>query len=145
LEELTAGADVVITATSASEPLIRASLIRPGTHIAAIGADTKGKQELDAEIVARAAVYVDSIDQAVAIGECQHAFAAGLLRRGDIRGTLGGLITGRDKGRTDDREITLFDSTGIALQDIAVAALAVRRKRAMAPGILLSSSGPNQL
>ena len=91
-----------------------------------MGADTKGKQELAAQVVAAAAVYVDEPAQAVSIGECQHAFAAGLLTLADLRGTLGEVIAGLRPGRRSDSEITLFDGTGVALQDLAVAELAVR-------------------
>ena len=127
LEETVRAADILVTATPGQEPLVRAEWVRPGTHINAVGADTAGKQELQAALVALAAVYVDSVEQAVTIGECQHAVRLGLLKPEAIRGTLGGLVSGRLPGRTDADEITLFDSTGIALQDLAVAALAVRR------------------
>jgi len=135
LEETVRAADILVTATPGQEPLVRADWVRAGTHINAVGADTAGKQELEAALVAGAAVYVDSLEQAITIGECQHAVRSGLLTPERIRGTLGGLVSGRLPGRTDAAEITLFDSTGIALQDLAVAALAVRRAGERGRGI----------
>jgi ornithine cyclodeaminase len=90
-----------------------------------MGADTKGKQELAAAVVAAAAVFVDEPAQAISIGECQHAFGAGLIALGDLR-TLGDVVAGLCAGRRSDAEITLFDGTGVALQDLAVAELARR-------------------
>jgi alanine dehydrogenase len=124
--EAVAEADVVITVTPSQKPLVEHGWLRPGTHVSAMGADTKGKQELAAQLVAAAAVYVDEPAQAVSIGECQHAFSAGLITLADLRGTLGEVIAGLRPGRRSDSEITLFDGTGVALQDLAVAELAVR-------------------
>lgn len=124
--EAVSEADVVITVTPSQKPLVEAGWLRPGTHVSAMGADTKGKQELAAEVIAQAAVYVDEPAQAVSIGECQHAFAAGLIKLADLRGTLGEVIAGMRPGRSSVDEITLFDGTGVALQDLAVADLAVR-------------------
>ena len=133
--EAVAEADVVITVTPSQRPVIEHGWLRPGTHVSAMGADTKGKQELAAALVAAAAVYVDEPAQAVSIGECQHAFAAGLITLSDLRGTLGEVIAGRCQGRRSDSEITLFDGTGVALQDLAVAELAVRLASARGVGV----------
>jgi len=133
--EAVAEADVVITVTPSQRPVIEHGWLRPGTHVSAMGADTKGKQELAAALVAAAAVYVDEPAQAVSIGECQHAFAAGLITLSDLRGTLGEVIAGRCQGRRSDSEITLFDGTGVALQDLAVAELAVRLASASGAGV----------
>ena len=92
--------------------------ICPGTHINAMGADTAGKQELDPELVAAATVIVDDVEQAISIGECQHAFKLGLISREDLRRTLGAVVAGAF-ARRSATEITLFDGTGIALQDLA--------------------------
>ena len=81
------------------------------------------------ELVGKSAVYVDSIDQAITIGECQHAYNQGILTPSSIRGTLGELITCNVPGRSSAEEITLFDGTGVALQDLSVAELAVRRAK----------------
>jgi ornithine cyclodeaminase/alanine dehydrogenase-like protein (mu-crystallin family) len=127
LEETVRGADILVTVTPGQAPLVRRDWVQPGTHINAMGADTAGKQELDPALVAAAEIYVDSAEQAVSIGECQHAARLGLLPAGRDFGTLGGLVSARLPGRTSPASITLFDSTGLALQDLAVAALAMQR------------------
>ncbi len=124
-EELGAQADVIITITSAFEPLMMADWIKPGTHIACMGTDTKGKMEVDANLVARATVFTDEIAQSISIGETQHAIEAGLITETDIT-PIGAVINGTHAGRSNDEEITLFDGTGVGLQDLAVASVAAR-------------------
>ena len=119
-------ADVLITVTPSQKALVDATWVRPGTHINAMGADTRGKQELDPQLVVQAAVFVDEPAQAIGIGECQHAFRAGLIGEHSFRGSIGAVIAGLCDGRRSSGEITLFDGTGVALQDLVVAALAVR-------------------
>lgn len=128
-EEATRRADILITVTPSQSIIVRKDWVRPGTHINAMGADTAGKQELAPDLVASASVYVDTVEQAITIGECQHAFKQGLLGRNDLTRTLGGLASGRLPGRRGDDEITLFDGTGIALQDLAAASVTVARAR----------------
>jgi ornithine cyclodeaminase len=118
--------DVLITATPSRQPLVQAAWVRPGTHINAMGADTRGKQELDPLLVVRASVFVDEAAQALTIGESQHAFEAGLITEHSFRGSIGEVIAGLCQARHSADEITLFDGTGVALQDLAVADLAVR-------------------
>ncbi|WP_298837018.1 iminosuccinate reductase BhcD [uncultured Roseobacter sp.] len=124
-EELGAQADVIITITSAFEPLMMKDWIKPGTHIACMGTDTKGKQEVDPQLLAAATVFADEIAQSVTIGEAQHAVSAGLISDGDIT-PVGAVINGDHPGRTSADEITLFDGTGVGLQDLAVASVAAR-------------------
>lgn len=124
-EQLGAEADVIITITSAFEPLLKKEWIKPGTHIACMGTDTKGKQEVAAELVAAATVFTDEVAQSVTIGEAQHAVADGSLAEGAIT-PIGAVINGDHPGRSSDSEITLFDGTGVGLQDLAVAAVAAR-------------------
>jgi alanine dehydrogenase len=125
-EAVAAKADVLITVTPSQRPLVEAAWVRPGTHINAMGADTRGKQELEPLLVAQAAVFVDEAAQALSIGECQHAFQAGLISERSFHGSIGEVIAGLAQGRRSSSEITLFDGTGVALQDLAVADLAVR-------------------
>jgi ornithine cyclodeaminase/alanine dehydrogenase-like protein (mu-crystallin family) len=120
--EAIAGADVVVTATPSFEPIVREEWIRPGMHVSAFGADTRGKQEIDEKLMPRSKVVVDYLPQAREIGECQHAFRAGLID--GVHAELGEVLAGSKPGRESDAEITLFDATGIALQDLAVAARA---------------------
>ncbi len=123
-EELGAQSDVIITITSAFEPLLMRDWIKPGTHVACMGTDTKGKQEVDPALVAAARVFTDEVAQSITIGETQHAIAADLIAAGDIT-PIGAVIDGAASGRTSDDQITLFDGTGVGLQDLAVAQAAV--------------------
>ncbi|WP_050604401.1 iminosuccinate reductase BhcD [Ruegeria sp. 6PALISEP08] len=124
-EELGAQADVIITITSAFEPLLMKDWIKPGTHLACMGTDTKGKQEVDAALVSHATVFTDEVAQSISIGEAQHAIADGTLTKVRIT-SIGSVINNDHPGRTSDDEITLFDGTGVGLQDLAVASVAAR-------------------
>ncbi|MCZ4256709.1 ornithine cyclodeaminase family protein [Sulfitobacter sp. G21635-S1] len=119
-----AEADVVISITSTFAPSIMADHISEGTHIACMGTDTKGKQEVEAALLARSTVFTDEVAQSISIGEAQHAVAQGLIRESDVH-QIGAVINGTHKGRTSESEITLFDGTGVGLQDLAVAASVV--------------------
>ena len=120
--------DILITITPSRTAMVRREWIRPGTHINAMGADTAGKQELDPELVAAASLVVDDAEQAISIGECQHAYRLKLIDRDRLRWTLGAVVSGAF-ARGSAEEITLFDGTGVALQDLAVAVLAHRRAK----------------
>ncbi|MFJ7439679.1 iminosuccinate reductase BhcD [Methylorubrum thiocyanatum] len=124
LDRLGAVADVIITITSSFAPILKAAQVRPGTHLACMGTDTKGKQEVEAELLAKASVFTDEIAQAISIGEAQHAVAQGLLGASDIV-AIGSVINGTHPGRRSPEDITLFDGTGVGLQDLAVASTAV--------------------
>ncbi len=124
-EQLGAEADVIITITSAFEPLLMKDWIKPGTHIACMGTDTVGKQEVDPALLASATVFTDEIAQSISLGEAQHAIKSGAIKESDIT-TLGDVINGDHPGRSNDDEITLFDGTGVGLQDLAVASAAAR-------------------
>ncbi|MCE8510472.1 ornithine cyclodeaminase family protein [Ruegeria pomeroyi] len=117
-------ADVIISITSAFSPSLMADHVSPGTHIACMGTDTRGKQEVEAALVARATVFTDEVAQSVSIGEAQHAIAEGLITQADLI-QLGAVINSTHPGRTSDDQITLFDGTGVGLQDLAVAAAVV--------------------
>lgn len=123
-EDLCAQADVIITITSSHDAQLMADWIKPGTHLACMGTDTKGKQEVDPAILARAAVFTDEIAQSVTIGEAQHAIAEGQLTQDAIT-EIGAVINGTAPGRASEDQITLFDGTGVGLQDLAVAARVV--------------------
>ncbi|SEJ76802.1 ornithine cyclodeaminase [Pseudooceanicola nitratireducens] len=117
-------ADVIISITSSFDAILTADHVAPGTHIACMGTDTKGKQEVSPELLSKATVFTDEVAQSVSIGEAQHAVALGLIREADIS-QLGAVIDGTHPGRQSDEEITLFDGTGVGLQDLAVAAAVV--------------------
>lgn len=124
-QELGAQADVVITITSAFEPLLMADWIKPGTHLACMGTDTKGKMEVDPALLARATVFTDEVAQSVSIGEAQHAMSSGAITEDAIT-PIGSVINGNHPGRSSADEITLFDGTGVGLQDLAVASVAAK-------------------
>jgi ornithine cyclodeaminase len=123
-------ADVIISITSAFAPSLMAQHVSAGCHIACMGTDTKGKQEVEAALIAKSTVFTDEVAQSISIGEAQHAIADGLITPNDIT-ELGAVINGTHTGRSSDTEITIFDGTGVGLQDLAVAAkvvdLAVKR------------------
>ena len=124
-EQLASEADVIITITSAHESLIMKDWVKPGSHIACMGTDTRGKQEVDPELIAQASVFTDEIAQSITIGETQHAIASGLIGENNIT-AIGDVINGTHPGRTSDAEITLFDGTGVGLQDLAVASASAK-------------------
>ena len=125
-ETLTRNADVIITVTPSRQPIVQKEWVQPGTHIAAMGADTKGKQELQHTIISENSLFGDVADQAFSLGESQHAAAAGEITEKDFT-TLGSVINGSHAGRADDDCITVFDSTGMALQDLAACTVALEK------------------
>ncbi len=135
LEYVVRGADVVVTVTPARGPIVQESWITPGMHIAAVGADKGGDQELDAAILERARVFVDDIRQCRTDGEINVPLSQGAISEEDIAGEIGEVVAGKKGGRTSDDDITVFDSTGIALQDSATVPLEYERAVAAGVGI----------
>jgi alanine dehydrogenase len=118
-----AASDIVCTLTPSRNPIIKREWITAGTHINAVGADAPGKQELDPSILKEAIVVVDDLKQASTSGEINVPIKKRIYNTREVYGTLAELVVGKKKGRTDDSAITVFDSTGIAVEDIAVAKL----------------------
>jgi len=116
-------ADIVVTTTPSRKPIVKRHHIRPGSHINAIGADAKGKQELEADLLKDASIIVDEIEQASHSGEINVPLSEGVIKVEDIYGTLGEVVAKTKRGRENDEEITIFDSTGLAIQDIICAKL----------------------
>jgi alanine dehydrogenase len=114
-----AGQDMVVTVTPGEELVILESDLRPGQHIAVLGADAHGKQEVDLAAIERCRLFCDEWAQASAGGELANAVDAGLIGRDDVT-QLGDVLTGSADGRSSDEEVTLFDSTGLAIQDLAI-------------------------
>jgi alanine dehydrogenase len=137
LERLGAEADVIVTITSADRFSLADAQVRPGTHLACMGTDTVGKQEVEPQLLVRARLFTDEVAQSVTIGEAQHAIRAGLITPASIT-PIGEVVTGAHPGRAGDDEITLYDGTGVGLQDIAVAAVALRR--AVARGVAVEAA-----
>jgi ornithine cyclodeaminase/alanine dehydrogenase len=131
--------DIVVTVTPSKKALVMKDWIKEGTHINAIGADAPGKQELDPRIVKMAdKVVVDSLDQCKVIGEIQHALRNGLINEKDIYAEIGQILIKEKKGRESKEEITLFDSTGLAAQDIAAANVVYKQAKERGIGIAVS-------
>ncbi|MDD1674172.1 MAG: ornithine cyclodeaminase family protein, partial [Methanomicrobiales archaeon] len=118
------GADILATVTPATAPVVQSAWVADGTHINAIGADAPGKEELEPALLQRARVFVDDMAQAVHSGEVNVPIRMGVYAAQQIAGTLGEVILGKT-GRKSPEEITIFDSTGLAITDLAIAALAL--------------------
>lgn len=110
-------ADILITTTRGKGSVVEAGWVQPGTHIVAIGTDAKGKQEFDPEVFRHAKTVVDSVLQCSEKGEMQHALRLNILPKDGIHAEIGEVLLGKKPGRTSDEEITIFDSTGMAIQD----------------------------
>lgn len=121
LEECVRDCDILCTLTPVREPIIRREWIKPGCHINAIGADAPGKEELDPKILLDAKIFVDDWEQALHSGEVNVPFAKGIIKKENIKGELGNLICGKITGRENEQEITIFDSTGLGVQDLVTA------------------------
>jgi alanine dehydrogenase len=119
--------DILVTTTPTRKPIIRAQWIKAGTHINAIGADAVGKEELDPELIIRSKIVVDDIVQALHSGEVNVPLSKNYISENDIHAQLGEVIVGLKPGRTSEDEITIFDSTGLAIQDVASAHLVYQR------------------
>jgi ectoine utilization protein EutC len=138
VEDAVRKADLVITATPSRQPLVLADWISPGAHITALGSDGPDKQELDAQVLARADLVVaDHLEQCAKKGEIHHAVDSGAMTLDDVTGELGGVIEGTVPGRTAADQITVCDLTGVGVQDAAVGSLAFERARAADVGSVL--------
>jgi len=113
--------DIIITATPSRMPLVSSKLIKKGNHVNAIGADMPGKQELDERIIRNAKVVTDSTAQCAKSGELQHSLKSGIMKLDKVYGELGEIISKKKIGRENLDEITVFDSTGLGVQDLAIA------------------------
>ena len=130
--------DICITCTPSQKPIVDADDVRPGTFIAAVGADNSSKQELTPQLMARGKIVCDVLEQCMVMGDLHHALDAGVVRQSDVFAELGEVVAGRKAGRQSQDEITIFDSTGMALQDVAAAALAFENAQRSRTGTALS-------
>jgi alanine dehydrogenase len=119
--------DILVTTTPSRLPVVKEAWVKPGTHINAIGADAKGKQELESSLTGKAKVVVDDLAQAVHSGEVNVPISKGVLKPEAIYAELGEILVGKKPGRTSNEEITIFDSTGLAIQDVATGTVVYRR------------------
>ena len=132
--------DVIVTCTTATEPFLARNMISPGAFIAAVGADAPHKSEIRPNLMAGAVVVADSTDQCAAMGDLRHAIGARAMAAEDVHAELAEIVAGAKPGRTDDVQITLFDSTGLAVQDVASAVQVYRRALASGAGTPIALS-----
>ena len=117
--------DMIVTVTPARKPVIKKEWVKPGTHLSCVGSDMSGKEEVEAEIFRDAVVYADDLFHCIEAGEMEMPLKSGVIAKDDLKGEIGQLILGETVGRTSDEQITIFDPTGMALSDIAVAKAAL--------------------
>ncbi|MDX2143563.1 MAG: hypothetical protein SFV19_09420 [Rhodospirillaceae bacterium] len=125
--EAVAGAEVIVTCTTARAPFLRAADVAPGAFVAAVGADNPDKSELHPDVLARAVIITDVTAQCLAMGDLRHAVAAGAVRPESVHAELAEVLSGHKPGRTTPEDIVVFDSTGTAIQDVASAVWAYER------------------
>lgn len=133
LEEACRKSDVILTATPCRDGMIKSDWIQPGTHLSCIGSDMEGKQELEETLLAKARVFCDDLSQVIAVGECEKAVKQGILNPDDIT-EIGDVLLGRAAGRQSTEDITIFDSTGIGLQDLMTASVLIEQAEAKGIG-----------
>lgn len=119
--------DIIVTCTSSRTPLLGADDVGAGTFVAGVGADSESKHELAPRLLARSTLVVDALDQCARIGDLHHALDEGAMTRDDVHADLADVVSGRHSGRRSSDEITVFDSTGTALEDVAAAAVVYER------------------
>jgi len=127
LGEAARQSDIVITCTTSRRAFLDRHHVKRGAFVAAVGADNEEKQEIEPALMAAASVVTDSTDQCATIGDLHHAIDAGLMHRNDVRAELGDVVADPSRGRRSDDEIVIFDSTGVAFQDVAAAAIVYER------------------
>ncbi|HEV2864607.1 MAG TPA: ornithine cyclodeaminase family protein [Pyrinomonadaceae bacterium] len=133
--------DVSVTCTPSRQPVLMRGDVRPGTFVAAVGADNPLKQELDPALMASGKIVVDILEQCATIGDLHHALEAGAVTKDDVYAELGEIVAGRKPGRASDEEIVIFDSTGTALQDVAAAAVVYEKALRDGVGMSLNLAG----
>jgi ornithine cyclodeaminase/alanine dehydrogenase-like protein (mu-crystallin family) len=136
LAPATRRSDVIVTCTTAREAFLDVDHVRPGAFIAAVGADSHDKSEITPALMARGKIVVDVLEQCLTIGDLHHAVKAGAVRAAGAHATLAEIVAGQKPGRTSDSDITIFDSTGTATQDVAAALRIFERAKARAAGLI---------
>ncbi len=129
VQAATGQSDIIITVTPSKQPIIMKEWVKPGTHFSCIGADMSGKEEVDPEIFKDARVFTDDTPQCMNVGEIEVPVAKGILKREDIAGEIGDILTGKAAGRENDSQITVFDATGTALLDLLTGMVALEEAK----------------
>jgi len=130
--------DICVTCTTSRQPLLGLDDVSPGTFIAAVGADSPQKQELHASLMAGSKIVCDILEQCAVMGDLHHALEAGVVTRANVYAELGEVVAGKKPGRESQQEITIFDSTGMALQDVAAAAVLYEKALRHGSGVRLN-------
>ncbi|HKA22069.1 MAG TPA: ornithine cyclodeaminase family protein, partial [Blastocatellia bacterium] len=130
--------DICVTCTPSKEYFLKSEYVSRGTFIAAIGADSEDKQELDPTLIVSNTVVTDLLEQCASIGELHHALHVSLTTKENVHAELGEVIAGKKSGRTSDDQIIIFDSTGTALQDVAAAAIVYERAVSLGTGVVMN-------
>jgi alanine dehydrogenase len=141
LTEAVAKSDICVTCTPSRQSFLTRDIVAPGTYVAGVGADNPEKHELEPALMASSKVVVDVLEQCATIGDLHHALEAGVVVRADVHAELSEIVAGKKPGRTADEEITIFDSTGMALQDVAAAAVVYEKARNTGCGVTLNLAG----
>ncbi|MBB6218119.1 ornithine cyclodeaminase/alanine dehydrogenase [Anaerosolibacter carboniphilus] len=135
LETAVRSSDIIVTATPSRKPMIMKEWVKKGTHFSCMGSDMSGKQEIDENILKVARLFADDIPQSISVGELEMGIKNGAITQEDIICEIGDVLIGKCDGRTSDDEITVFDSTGIGLQDIAAGYMAIMKAKKNNMGI----------
>jgi alanine dehydrogenase len=130
--------DICVTCTTSRQPFLCSDDVAPGTFLAAVGADDPEKQELHTDLMAKNKVVTDLIEQCAVMGDLHHALEAGVVTRSDVYAELGEVVAGKKLGRESDEEIIIFDSTGMALQDVSAAAFVYEKAERQGSGVRFS-------
>lgn len=138
LRAATLESDVIVTCTTAHTPYLGPADVRPGTFVAAVGADNPEKNEIEPALMAKARVVTDVTAQCAVMGDLHHAIRAGAMRETDIYAELGDLVAGRKPGRATADDITIFDGCGLGIQDVAASARAYELARERRAGIRIA-------
>ena len=130
---------IVVTTTPSRRPILQPGDVSPGTFVAAVGADNEEKHEISLPLLRSSVIVVDDIEQCAKYGDRHHAIAAGTVARSDVRATLDQIVSGNVAGRINDSEIIIFDSTGVAIEDAAAAAIVFENAQAAGAGATLEA------
>ena len=141
VEDATLQSDICVTCTPSKQFYLKPEHIAPGTFIAAVGADNEDKQELDPMLLGRSKVIVDLLDQCATIGELHHALDQKVMTRDHVYAELGEVVAATKSGRTSNDEVIIFDSTGMALQDVVTAALVYEKAKQLGAGTTIELIG----
>jgi ornithine cyclodeaminase/alanine dehydrogenase-like protein (mu-crystallin family) len=132
------GSEIVVTSTPSRQPFLKTGDVAAGTFVAAVGADNEHKNEISADLLKQAVVIVDDLDQCSRMGDLHHALAQGVILPGHVRSSLDQIVAGLAPGRLSDDEIIVFDSTGVAIEDVAAAALVYERAENTGAGLVVA-------